>query len=177
MAPGLVPDFSGRVGDAAVGLVELVRHLEDREHQPALRAPRDVAAADLAPDELAGLGLDARGRTFLVNETAFEHVGLLDVDVLVVGQHRARGEPHQRRHQSGLRIHQQRLDLAAGESRRLPFHFSRANHMGMRVGGLRALRRHGVHGGASISRYCLASIIANTAAPVCPGIAPPRVRY
>jgi hypothetical protein len=66
--------------------------------------------------------------------------------VLVVGQHRARREPHQRGHQAGFAIEQQRLGLAAGKTRLLPFHAVGADEMRMRVGGLRALRRHGVHG-------------------------------
>src|ERR1700760_627579 len=36
VAPHLVPKLAGRIGDAAVLLVELVRHLEDRKHQPTL---------------------------------------------------------------------------------------------------------------------------------------------
>ena len=50
MAPGKVPVLAGRVGDAAVALEELVGHLEDREHQPALGTPGHVPAAGLAPD-------------------------------------------------------------------------------------------------------------------------------
>src|SRR6202023_472877 len=71
------------------GSQELVGDLEDREHQPALRTPCDVAAALLAPDEFAGLALDALCRAFLVDEATLKNVGLLDVDMLVVGQHRA----------------------------------------------------------------------------------------
>src|SRR5216684_2359010 len=57
--PGLVPVLARGIDDAAVGLEELVGDLEDRKHQPALGTPRDVAAAWLAPDEFAGLGLAA----------------------------------------------------------------------------------------------------------------------
>ena len=53
---------------------------------------------------------------------SLENVGLLDVDVLVVGQHRTRREPHQRRHQAGRAIEQQRLGLATGEAGLLPLH-------------------------------------------------------
>ena len=144
VSPGRVPILARGVDDAAIGLEELVRHLEDREHQPALRTPGDVAAALLAPDEFAGLAFDALRRAFLVDERTFQHIGLLDIDVLVVGQHRARREPHQRGHQPGLAIEQQRLGFAAGETGLLPFHAVGANEMGMRVCGL---RRHGVHGG------------------------------
>src|SRR5438093_6482210 len=92
MPPGRVPILARGIDDAAVGLEELVRHLEDREHQPAFGTPGDMAAALLAPDEFAGLAFDALRRPLLVDERAFEHVGLFDVDVLVVGQHRARRE-------------------------------------------------------------------------------------
>jgi hypothetical protein len=122
--------------------------LEDREHQPALRTPCDVAAALFAPDEFAGLAFDALCRAFLVDQAALENVGLLDIDVLVVGQHRARREPHQRGHQAGRAVEQQRLGLAAGEAGLLPLHAVGANEMGMRLGALSALRRHGVHGNA-----------------------------
>src|SRR5439155_8330519 len=77
MSPGCVPIFARGIDDAAVGFEELVRHLENREHQSALRAPGDVAAALLAPDEFAGLAFDALRRAFLVDQRAFQHVGLL----------------------------------------------------------------------------------------------------
>src|SRR5216684_3130171 len=48
VTPGLVPVLAGGIDDAAVGLEELVGDLEDREHQPALGTPCDVAAARLA---------------------------------------------------------------------------------------------------------------------------------
>ena len=51
----------------------------------------------------------------LSTRLTLEDVGLLDVDVLVVGQHRARRKPHQRGHQAGLAIEQQRLGFAAGK--------------------------------------------------------------
>src|SRR5580704_13681261 len=83
MAPSLVPVLTGGVDDAAVGLEEFVRDLEDRQHQPALRTPGDMAAVRLAPDELAGLAFDAFRRAFLVDQRALKHIGLLDVDVLM----------------------------------------------------------------------------------------------
>ena len=64
VAPGFVPVIAVGVADPAVGLEELVGHLEDREHQAALRAPGDMTAAGLAPDEFAGLAFDALGRAF-----------------------------------------------------------------------------------------------------------------
>jgi len=51
----------------------------------AVGAPGEVAAARLAPDELAGLAFHALRWAFLVDQRAFEHVGLLDSDVLMVG--------------------------------------------------------------------------------------------
>src|SRR5882757_101803 len=77
MPPGLVPVLPRRVDDAAVGFEEFVGDLEDRQHQAALRTPGDMAAALLAPDEFAGLAFDALGRAFLVDQAAFEHIGLL----------------------------------------------------------------------------------------------------
>src|SRR5258705_2990893 len=150
MPPGLVPVLARGIDDAAVGFEELVGDLEDREHQPALRTPCDVAATLFAPDEFAGLAFDALGRAFLVDQAALENVSLLDVDVLVVGQHRARLKPHQRGHQAGCAVEQQRLGFAAGEAGLLPLHAVRANDVGMRLSGLSALRPHGVHGNAPL---------------------------
>jgi len=48
-----------------------------------------VAAAGLAPDELAGTDTEALGRARLVDQRAFEDIGLLDLDVLVVGENGA----------------------------------------------------------------------------------------
>src|ERR1700741_22654 len=76
VAPDAVPVLAGGVGDAAVGLEETVGHLEHGEHQPALGTPGDVAAAGLAPYELARADLEAGGRPFLVDQAAFEHIGL-----------------------------------------------------------------------------------------------------
>ena len=50
----------------------------------------DMAAAGFAPDEFAGTDRQALRRALLVDQLALEHVGLLDPDVLVVGQRRAR---------------------------------------------------------------------------------------
>src|SRR6185503_1150917 len=66
VAPDLIPQLAGGIGHASVGLIELVRHLEDRQHQPALGAPGDVAAARLTPDEFARSAGDAGRRAFLV---------------------------------------------------------------------------------------------------------------
>src|SRR3989442_15225140 len=61
VAPEAVPIRPAEIGDAAVALVELVGDLEHGEHQPALGRAGDVAAAGLAPDELARLDLEPRG--------------------------------------------------------------------------------------------------------------------
>src|SRR4051794_916053 len=151
MSPCLIPVLPRGIDDAAVGFEELVGHLEHREDQRALRAPRGMAAAGLAPDEFARRSRHARDWTFLVDETAFEHIALLDVDMLMVGQHRAGREPHQSGHQAALAIEQQRLGLAAWEARGLPLHAGGLNQMGMRVGALRARCCHGVHGDAPCS--------------------------
>src|SRR3954469_15442325 len=43
VAPDFVPVVAAGVGDAAILAEKLVRHLEDRDHQPPFRAPRGVA--------------------------------------------------------------------------------------------------------------------------------------
>src|SRR5262249_42259237 len=104
--PHLRPIAARDGGGAAVGLEELVGPLEDREHQPALRAPRRVAAAGGAPDKIALRDREARVRTGAVYQLAFEHIGLLDLDVLMVGEHRAGRKAHQRGHKSAVAIEQ-----------------------------------------------------------------------
>ena len=107
-----------------------------------------MAAAGLAPDELAGTHGQPLGRAFLVDQFARDHVGLLDQHMLVVGQHGARLELHQQRRDAGLRIEIERLCLAAGKARLLPFHLGWAHdvrvafHAGL---GL-AVGCDGVHG-------------------------------
>src|SRR5262249_24272592 len=54
VSPKLVPVGAGNVGHATILLEEFVRHLEHRQHQPAFRRPRNVAAAGLPPDDFAG---------------------------------------------------------------------------------------------------------------------------
>src|SRR5882672_959960 len=145
-APNLGPIAAGDVGHAAVALEELVWYLEDREHEPALRAPSRVAAAGGTPDEVALGHCETGVRTFPVYQLACEHVGLLDLDVLVVGQHRAGRKAHQRGREAAVAIEQQRLHFTAGKPRLLPLHFADANMVGpqiSRAGGL--LRGHGIH--------------------------------
>src|SRR3981189_523289 len=94
VAPDAFPVLAAEIGHAAVALVEFVRDLEHRKHQPALGRPGDMAAAFLTPDEFAGLDLEPRRRPLLVHELSFEHDGLLDLYALVVGKDRARPEAH-----------------------------------------------------------------------------------
>jgi hypothetical protein len=120
-----------------------------------------VAAARLAPDVFPGLAFHALCRAFPVDQAALEHISLLDVDMLVVRQHRAGRKPHQRGHQAGRTIEQQRLGLAAGEAGLLPLHISRANNVGMRFCALGTLRRHGVHGDAPVAMIFFGIIAAS----------------
>src|SRR5258706_2249574 len=118
VAPGLLPVAAEEVRDAAVALEELVRHLEHGEENAALGPrPGFVPAAGRAPDELAGLAL-----AFRADQAALEHIGLLDLDVLMVRQVRARRHPHERGEQAALLIHQERLLLDARVSSLLPRH-------------------------------------------------------
>src|SRR6185503_1585665 len=87
-APKLFPVMAVLIGDAAVLGEELVRDLEHRDHDAAFGRRRRVAAAGLAPYELAGTDGQALGRAFLVDQLAGDDVCLLDHDVLMVGQNR-----------------------------------------------------------------------------------------
>ena len=60
-----------------------------------------------------------------IDQMAFEHEGLLDAHVLVVGQHGAGRHARQRGHQAAGAIEQQRLDLDARVTRLLPWQASR----------------------------------------------------
>src|SRR6185295_14199946 len=116
LAPGCVPVLAADVGLAAVGLVELVRNLEDCEHQAALRPdPGLVPAPGRAPDEFAGLAL-----ALATDEAPLQHVSLLDAHVLMVGQLGARGELHQRGDDARIAVHHQRLRLDPGKACFLP---------------------------------------------------------
>src|SRR5262249_55789381 len=132
----------------------------------------DVAAAGLAPDELALSDLEALDRALLVDQPAFEHVGLLDLDVLVVGQHAARGKAHQRGDEAGRLVEQQRLRLAAGKTRLLPFHLGRAHDR--RMLGLRGDGIHGVllTGVGAMLADCAGACTPAAARPYSP---PPRI--
>src|SRR5690242_4371295 len=140
VAPGLVPILAGCIDDPPVGLEKFVGDLKNREHQPAFRTPGDVTATGLTPDELAGSRLDPFRWTFLVDQMAFEDIGLLDIDVLVVRQHRARCKTHQRRHQACLPVEQQCLGFATWKAGLLPFHVLRADEVRMLLRGLSVLR-------------------------------------
>src|ERR1700684_540386 len=85
MPPEAIPIGPGNVGHAAVGIEEFVRRLKHGEHQAALGCPGHVSAAWLAPDEFARPNAKAFGGPLLIYKLALEHVGLLDLDVFVVG--------------------------------------------------------------------------------------------
>src|SRR3954468_830789 len=92
VAPGLLPVAAEEVRDAAVGLEESIRHLEHGEEDAAFRpSPRFVPTTGRPPNELPGFAL-----AFGANQAAFEHISLLDLDVLMVGQVRARRHAHER---------------------------------------------------------------------------------
>ena len=107
-------------------------------------------------------------RAFLIDELAFEHVGLLDLDVLVVGQHGAGRKPHQRGDEASLLVEQKTLHLAAGKSRLLPFHVGGAHDVRMGLKRIvRRFRRDRVHNASS---YSPASLIGGwKASPVSQG--------
>src|ERR1700744_1364505 len=81
-----------------------------------------MACAGFAPHELAGTNAQPRYRSLFVDELAFEHVSLFDLDVLVVRQNRARREPHKRGHEASLLVKKETLYLAAGKACLFPFH-------------------------------------------------------
>src|ERR1700734_1327968 len=81
MPPKCIPVGAGNVGHPAVLFEKLVGHLKHGKHKPALGRAGDVAAAGLAPDELAGTDAQALGRTFLIDQPALEHISLLDLDM------------------------------------------------------------------------------------------------
>src|SRR6476620_11139030 len=104
MTPDSLPVIAAHVGDAALLVEEFVGHLEDREHQSALRAPSHVPAADLAPDELTRPDFEPCGRPFLVDELALDPPSLLVMHVLMVGQHGADTKTQQRGDEPGLAV-------------------------------------------------------------------------
>ena len=157
------------VGDAAVLLVEFVRNLEHRQHQAAFGRPGDMPAARLAPDEFARRDLEAGGRTLLVHELAFQHEGLLDLDMLVVGQDRARLELASARSTRPVAGSNSSV-LTSQPGKRVFCHSMSAGRDDMRmlVGNGLALRRDGIHGRSPFMVRVCASI-ANAAAADCPG--------
>src|SRR5262245_20106635 len=156
-SPDSFPVLPADVGDAAVALIELIGNLKHRQHQPALRRPGDMAAAALAPNEFAGLDLEPGGEALLVDELALEHVRLLDLHVLMVGQDGAGRKAHQRGDEPALAVEQQRLDLAAGKAGLLPLHIGRAYDVRMLLAGLLRLGGDGIHGRSSLIGYASAA--------------------
>src|SRR3979490_231095 len=106
-----VPAFAGTqslsqlpsFGGAAEEDVRLQKH---RQHQRAVRRTGDVAVAFRAPDVIA------RGDLALViDQTALDDEGLLDLDMLVQCQLGAGLPTEQRRHQARLLVFEQDLHL------------------------------------------------------------------
>src|SRR5437763_13449127 len=102
--PHALPVLAVGVGDTAVALEELVRKLKHRQHHSALGRVSAVPTPGGAPDELTGTDREASIRAFLVNEAALEYVGLLDLDMLMVGQHRTRCKAREHGDEPALRI-------------------------------------------------------------------------
>src|SRR5215472_17409941 len=84
-----------------------------------------MPAAGLAPDEFSGTDGEPVRRAFLVDELALEDIGLLDLDVLMIGQRRAGSEFHQRGNETGRLVEQEAFDFATGKPGLLPFHVRR----------------------------------------------------
>src|SRR4051812_39854862 len=119
---------------------------EEGEHQAAFVRPGVVPAAGAAPDIVAGPA-DAG----VVGERTLDDVGLLDLDMLVPWQARARRPAHQLgRHAGGLVLHQH-LGLDAGEACLGPRH--------LRDVDVGRVRDHGfdVHAAALCDARCLAA--------------------
>jgi hypothetical protein len=127
--PGRLPVLAAGVEHLAILLEEFVRHLEDRDHLAAIRTPGDVPAACRPPDEFPGLHLETGVGAFLVDQRSFEHVSLLDQDMLVIRQRRARLHLDQDGRETALGIEQQRLGLAAGKAHFLPRQILRPHMM------------------------------------------------
>src|SRR5262249_46451422 len=106
VSPQLIPIFPAEIGHTAIALVELVGNLKHCEHQPALGRPGDVTAAWFAPDKFTRIHFESRRQPFLVDQIALEDVGLLDPDVLMIGQDRARRKAHERGDEAGLLVKQ-----------------------------------------------------------------------
>ena len=68
-----------------------------------------VAIAGGTPHEIAG-----RRDAFLILERAFEHPGLLDLDVLVIGELRAGSEPEERGDEPAVLVLDQHFHVDAG---------------------------------------------------------------
>ena len=111
-----------------------------------------MAAAGGAPNEFAGADLEPGVGTFLVDQRAFENVGLLDQHMLMVGQLGAGLHAKQCRDDAALAIEQQCLDLAARKPCLLPRHVGGTNDPRVLVETglvLRALRLCVQRGGSS----------------------------
>src|SRR5215472_4435253 len=80
-----------------------------------MRRARDVAVTLGAPHVIAGSNL-----ALVVDETALDDEGLLDLDMFMEGQLGARPPAEERGHQPGFRFFEQDFHVDAGARRRLP---------------------------------------------------------
>src|SRR5215472_3132564 len=105
-----------------------------------------MPAAGLAPDEFARTDCQPLRRTLFVDELSLKNIGLLDLDVLMIRQRRARRKFHQRSDKTARLVEQKAFDLAPGKPGLLPFHVDRTHDMRMGIGGVVfGFWRHGIH--------------------------------
>src|SRR5258708_5644657 len=108
---------TGRVGTPQVrrSIEESIGLEEERQHQAAFVGPGIVPAAGAAPDVVA-----RPADAVMVGKGAFEHEGLLDGDMLVIGQLGAGRPAHQHGRHAGRLVLHQDLAVDPGKARRLP---------------------------------------------------------
>ena len=97
--------------------------LPDGERDAAAGRAGIMAAAGWAPDVVAG-GYNA----LVVLQRAFQHPGLLQLHVLVIGQHGAGCESDERRHQAGRFVLHQNLSFRRPQSASAPTAAPRRRH-------------------------------------------------
>src|SRR5258708_12179699 len=99
--PDIMLSLERRSVEESVGLQE------DRQHEAAFVGPCFMTAAGAAPDILAAFA-DAG----MVGQRSGDHIGLLDLDMLVPRQARPRPPPHHLRRPAGRLVLHQGLGLA-----------------------------------------------------------------